>query len=173
MVHLTGTQLRLLILLVTALFLTSYAHADVSLVCRGPIVMAGNGRINLQIHLDRGTVDYLPVDAPGRIVGAAAGIVLQPAGSRLLTTQYPSHSLVEPSLTPVADRIGNGQQLIVRHSGLDGSPLLEQVFRVYNDRPVVVIELRAIASESIQSNWISPLIVDRKNDDAGLMPGRR
>jgi hypothetical protein len=164
--------MRLLIFLIPALLLASFAHADVSLERRGPIVIAGNGRINLQIHLDRGTVDYLPVDAPGRMVGAAAGIVLQPSGSRLLTTQYPTHSLVEPSLTPLADRIGNGQQLIVRHSGLDGSPTLEQVFRVYDDRPVVLIELRAIASESIQSNWIAPLIVDRKNDDAGLSAGR-
>ena len=164
--------MRLLIFLIPALLLTSVAHADVSLERRGPIVIAGNGRINLQIHLDRGTVDYLPVDAHGRIVGAAAGIVLQPAGSRLLTTQYPSHSLVEPSLSPLADRIGNGQQLIVRHSGLNGSPTLEQVFRIYNDCPVVLIELRAIASESIQSNWIAPLIVDRKDDDAGLGAGR-
>jgi alpha-galactosidase len=163
--------LRLPIFLISALLLASFAHADVSLERRGPIVIAGNGRINLQIHLDRGTIDYLPVDAPGRIVGAAAGIVLQPSGSRLLTTQYPSHSLVEPSLTPLADQFGNGQQLIVRHSGLDGSPTLEQVFRVYYDRPFVLIELRAIASDSIQSNWIAPLIVDRKNDHAGVSAG--
>src|SRR5580693_6196766 len=112
MTHGTGTQLRPLIFLIAALLLASFARADVSLERRGPIVIAGNGRINLQIHLDRGTVDYLPVDAPGKIVGAAAGIVLQPAGARLLTTQYPLHSLVEPLLSPLADRIGNGQQLI-------------------------------------------------------------
>src|SRR5689334_2261076 len=83
--HGTGAQLRRLIFLITALLLGPLAQADVSLERRGPIVIAGNGRINLQIHLDRGTVDYLPVDAPGRIIGAAAGIALQPAGSRLLT----------------------------------------------------------------------------------------
>src|SRR5580704_15866778 len=97
MAHGTGAQLRPLIFLITALLLASIAHADVSLKRRGPIVIAGNGSINVQIHLDRGTVDYLPVDGPGQIVGAAAGIVLQSGSSRLLTTQYPSHSLVEPS----------------------------------------------------------------------------
>src|SRR5947207_9013979 len=139
-----GAQLRLLIFLITALLLGPFAQADVSLERRGPIVIAGNGRINLKIHLDSGAVDYLPVDAPGRIVGASAGIVLQPAGSRLLTTQYPTHSLVEPAVSPLDDRIGKGQQLIVRHSGLKGSPTLEQVFRVYDDRCVVLIELRPI-----------------------------
>ena len=163
--------MRLLIFLITALLLGPFAQADVSLQRRGPIVIAGNGRINLKIHLDSGAVDYLPVDAPGRIVGASAGIVLQPAGSRLLTTQYPTHSLVEPAVSPLDDRIGKGQQLIVRHSGLNGSPTLEQVFRVYDDRPVVLVELRAMASESIQSNWISPLIVDRKDNDAELSAG--
>jgi hypothetical protein len=96
---------------------------------------------------------------------------LQPAGTRLLTTQYPSHSLVEPAPSPLDDRIGKGQQLIVRHSGLKGAPTLEQVIRVYDDRPLVLAELRAIASESIQSNWIAPLIVDRKDDDAELSAG--
>lgn len=147
------------------------ARADISIERRGPEVIAGNGRMILQIHLDTGTVDYLPVDAPGRIVGASAGIVLQPAGARLLTTQYPSHSLVEPELSPLDDRIGTGRRLVVRHSGLNGAPMLEQVFRFYNDRPVVLIELRAIASQSIQSNWMSPLIVDRRNDDAELTTG--
>jgi alpha-galactosidase len=171
MTHGTGTQLRPLIFLITALLLASFARADVSLERRGPIVIAGNGRINLQIHLDRGTVDYLPVDAPGKIVGAAAGIVLQSGSSRLLTTQYPSHALVDPSLSPLADRIGNGRHLIVRHWGLKGSPALEQVFRVYDNRPFVLIELRAIASDLIRSNWISPLIVDRKDDDVELSVG--
>jgi len=163
--------LRRLTFLITALLLGPFAQADVSLERRGPIVIAGNRRINLQIHLDSGAVDYLPVDAPGRIVGASAGIVLQPAGSRLLTTQYPTHSLVEPAVSPLDDRIGKGQQLIVRHQGLNGSPTLEQVFRVYDDRPFVLVELRAIAPESIQSNWISPLIVDRKDNDAELSAG--
>jgi alpha-galactosidase len=164
--------LRLLIIFITVLLLPTFAQADVSVERRGPIVIVDNGRIKLQIHLDRGTVDYLPVDLSGWIHGAAAGIVLQTSGSRLLTTQYPSHSLVESSLTPLDDGIGKGQQLIVRHSGLDGSPTLEQIFRIYNDRPVVLIELRAVASETIQSNWIAPLIVDRKNDDAGLGNGQ-
>ena len=167
----TGAQLRLLIFLITVLLLSPFAQADVSLERRGPIVIAGNGRINLQIHLDNGTVDYLPVGVPGRIIGASAGIVLQAAGSLLLTTQYPSHSLVEPALSPLDDHIGKAKQLIFRHSGLKGSPTLEQVFRVYDDPPLVLVELRAIASESIQSNWIAPLIIDRKDDDAELSVG--
>ena len=57
---LTGTQLRLLIFLITALLLPCFAHAGVSLERRGPMVIVGNGRINLQIHLDGETVDYLP-----------------------------------------------------------------------------------------------------------------
>src|SRR5436190_16217035 len=141
MAHRIGTPLRWLIFLLTALGLARLAQAEVSLERRGSIAIAGNGRIKLQIHLDSGTVDYLPVNAPGRIVGASAGIVLRPSGSRLLTTQYPSHSLVEPGLSPLDDRIGKGRQLIVRHSGLNGSPALEQVFRVYDDRAVVLIEL--------------------------------
>jgi alpha-galactosidase len=165
----TGSQLRRLTFLIAGLLLTSFAHADVSLERRGPIVIAGNGRINLQIHLDRGTVDYLPVGAPGRIVGAAAGLDLH--GSRLVTTQYSSHSLVEPALSPLDDSIGRGQQLIVRHSGLDGSPTLEQFFRFYENRHAVLIELRAADSESIQSNWMSPIIVERKEDDAELTAG--
>jgi hypothetical protein len=168
-----GAQLRRLIYLVTVLLLLArFAQADVTLERRRSIVIASNGHISLQIHLDNGTADYLAVDQPGRIVGGSAGIALQPAASpRLMTTQYPSHSLVEPALSPLDDKIGKGQQLIVRHSGLTGSPTLEQIFRVYDDRPLVLIELRAIASESIQSNWISPLVIDRKDDDAELTAG--
>jgi hypothetical protein len=145
--------------------------ADISLQRAGPLVTATNGQIKLQIHLDSGAADYLPVDAPGRIIGACAGIVLRPGAPRLLTTQYPLHSLVEPVLSPLNDRIGRGRQLIVRHSGLKGSPTLEQVFRIYDDRPVVLIELRALASESIQSNWMAPLIVDQKDDNAKVIAG--
>lgn len=171
MAHRTGAHLQRLMFLISALLLGAVAQADVSLEHRGPTLIASNGRINLQIHLDSGTVDYLPVDAPGRIVGASAGIILQPAGPRLLTTQYPSHSLVGPALSPLNDRIGKGQQLIVRHSGLNGSPTLEQVFRLYDDRPLVLCELRSIASERIQSNWIAPLIIDRKDEGAELSAG--
>jgi len=161
----------LLSFLITALLLSSLAQADVSLERHGPMVIATNGQIKLQIHLDSGTVDYLSVDPPGQIIGASAGIVLQPGSSRLLTTQYPSHSLVEPVLSPLNDRIGSGRQLIVRHSGLNGSPMLEQVFRVSDDHPFVLVELRAVASQSIQSNWMSPLIVDRKDDNAEVSAG--
>jgi hypothetical protein len=163
--------LRILIVLFSLSLLGPIARADISLERRESIAIVRNGRINLQIHLDKGTIDYLPADSQARIVGASAGIVLQPAGSRLLTTQYPSHSIVEPGLSPLNDPIGHGRQLIVRHSGLNGFPTLDQVFRMYDDRPDVLIELRAIASESIQSNWISPLIVDRHNSDTELNVG--
>ena len=159
----TGTSLRRLIaftLAGTILITASLRAADISMQRRGQLVIASNGQINLQIHLDSGLFDIVPATGPGRIVGACAGLKLGTSDSKILTTQYPSHAIVDPGLSPLDDQVRPWQAADRWPHGSSDAPQLEQVFKIYDGKSAIFAELRAVSSESLQSNWMSPLIVE-------------
>jgi alpha-galactosidase len=93
----------------------------------------------------------------GSILSNATAVAILSDGTPLIASSFAHHQCAETDVTPFADELGNGIAVTIHH--LDGAqPELRQRICVYENQPFCVVSLEIVASHSVATNNIAPMI---------------